>query len=152
MRATGLLIWAVGAVGCAEPAPPAAAGPALAGTSWTAVAVDGRSLDPDRGRTAPAALTLRFGDRPVGEAAPPGALVVSGNRDCNGLGGLYVATPDSLRFHDVWTHLQLCRPAGAGRPDTLLHALVVTATWAVRADTLRLADGAGRVRLVLAPS
>ena len=117
-------------------APATKLGPALLGTDWRVVEIDGQTVVAASGAREP---TLVFGE----------AQRVQGMAGCNRFSGHYELTDGALRTDSVVTTRMACPPPAMATETRFLAALAAASTVRQTGDVLELRDAAGMVRLRL---
>jgi heat shock protein HslJ len=131
--ATALLL----ALGCARAgdSPHPAEPPALEGTEWTLVSIDGRPP------VAGSRISLEFGDATLG-----------GYSGCNWYGGTYGSSAAGLEIGEVQSTARACAAPGLTEQEGRYQAaLAAVRGHRTRDGRLELTDASGRATLVFAP-
>lgn len=116
-------------------APPPGNAPALPGSKWELVTLNGAA--PVKGTS----VTLFFGDD--GQAG--------GNASCNTYGGSYQVAGSNLTFDQMVSTMMACEPAINEQEQAYLKALGETKSYAVTGGNLTLKDASGNSLAVFAP-
>ncbi len=143
-----VLILAALAGGCAgnpvqsdnPTAPSSPSRPALLGTTWTAIEIDGQAIDGVESQRRPNILLSSDGNR------------VSGSTGCNRISGTFAQEGNTLRFGALAMTRVACVPDRSATENAFTAAMEATASHAIENQTLELRDAAGTVRMRLRPN
>lgn len=112
-------------------------GPALLGTTWTAIEIDGQAVDASEQQRRPNILLSSDGNR------------VTGSTGCNRISGTFTQDGAMLRFGALATTRIACVPDRSATENAFNAAMEATASHAIANQTLELLDAAGVVRMRL---
>ncbi len=130
-----LLVISTSAILMSACATPAGNAPALPGTKWELVTLNGAA--PVVGTS----VTLFFGED--GQAA--------GNASCNTYGGSYKTAGSNLTFEQMMSTMMACEPAIMEQEQAYLKVVGETKSYEVTGGNLTLKDASGNALAVFAP-
>jgi heat shock protein HslJ len=138
--ATTLLLGALAGCAAQSTAPPTAPSgavqPALLGTTWAAVEIDGKPVEATEPQRPNIVLSASDGR-------------VTGTTGCNRVAGSFTQQGAALRFGMLASTRMACVPDRGPVENAFLAALDATTAQAVTGGTLELRDAAGAVRMRL---
>jgi heat shock protein HslJ len=130
-----LLVISTSAILMSACASPAGNAPALPGTKWELVTLNGAA--PVKGTS----VTLFFGEDSK----------AGGNASCNTYGGSYTIIGSSLTFGPMMSTMMACEPAIMDQEQAYLKALGDTKSFEATSDKLTLKDSSGNALAIFTP-
>ena len=124
----------------APTAPTSPGRPALLGTTWIAIEIDGQALDATNSQRQPTIVLSGDTSR------------VSGSTGCNRISGTFTQQGNGLRFGMLAMTRVACVPDRSATENAFAAAMDATASQAIENQILELRDASGTVRMRLRAS